>query len=195
MPHTPASIEELRDHLLAGREAVYRHWSITLVEHPEDPAVKIPTYWEDQDGFHVKEEHLKHVRVDYDEPPGKVFYEGVYTVRVLSDRPQGEVSGPQDLGELMQECNSGDFVGELISELTREVTPIHMAELLLQAGSAPDFFQIDDAQSLANTLLDSASDEGCTDDLIVVSKQALNELLEGVGLGRHKFNTTDDEEA
>ena len=36
MPHTPASIEELRDHLLAGREAVYRHWSITLVEHPED---------------------------------------------------------------------------------------------------------------------------------------------------------------
>ena len=195
MLHTPASIEELRDHLLAGREAVYQLWPITLVDHPEYPSVKIPTYWVDQDGFHVKDEHLKHVRVYYEAPAGRVFYEGVYTVRVLSDRPQGEVSDPQDLGELMHECHSGDFVGEIISEVTREVTPTHMAELLLQAGSEPGTFSLDDAQSLANTLLDSASDEGCSDDLVVVSKQALNELLEGAGLGRHKFAAGDAEKA
>jgi hypothetical protein len=187
-------MEELRSCLLSDIPATLRGHPIVL-HKPEEDEPAHPLVWLGTDGFRVKEEELPLVEMDMPAEDGKKFYEGVYTVCVLSDRPQGEICGPQALGELMRECNSGDFVGELVSGLVREVTPIHMAELLLQAGSAPDFFQIDDAESLVNTLLDSASDEGCSPDLIVVSKQAFNELLEGVGLGRHKFDIEEEDES
>lgn len=184
MPHSPASIEELRDHLLAGRAAVYRHWAITLVDHPEDPSVKIPTYWEDQDGFHVKDEHLKHIRVDY-EVPGthtKKFYEHIITVRVLADRDIGEISGPNSAADVLQQCDEGDFVGELVQHTSREVSAMCMAELLVSAGSEPGFFQLSDAQTLASEIHESASTEGCDPDLVVVSRQAYNELMRSTGL-------------
>jgi hypothetical protein len=127
-------------------------------------------------------------------PKDKKFFEHIITVRVLVDRDIGEIAGPNSLTEVMAQCHNGDFVGELVYHEPREVTAVHMAELLLAAGSAPDFFMIDDAQSLANTLCDSASTEGCTPDLVVVSRQAYNELMEGVGLHGQVLETEDDDD-
>jgi hypothetical protein len=125
-------------------------------------------------------------------PEEKKYYEGIYQVRVLSDRPQGSVWAPEDLAVLLGECYSGDFVGEILTERCTEVTPIHMAELLSAAGSEPDFLGAPDVAQLVEDLADSADDTGCADDLIVASKAALNPLLEGVGLADRTF---DEEES
>lgn len=110
------------------------------------------------------------------------YYENIITVRVLTDCKVGEITGPNSAAEIMRQCSDGNFVGELISAESREVTAIHMAELLNAAGSDPGFFQLSDAQALASELHDSASTDGCTPDLVVVERSAYNELMRATGL-------------
>lgn len=120
------------------------------------------------------------------------YHEHIITVRVLTDREIGAISGPEDVVTALQQCYDGDFVGELISDVSREVTPIHMAELLVAAGSEPGFFGLKDAQELAGDLHDSASTEGCTPDLVVVERRAYNALMGAVGLQAYELEEADD---
>ena len=113
------------------------------------------------------------------------YHEHLITVRVLADREIGAISGPEDLVAVLQQCYDGDFVGDLVNAESREVTPIHMAELLTAAGSAPEFFQLEDAQQLASELYDSSSIEGCSSDLIVVERRAFNNLMHATGLAAY----------
>ncbi len=187
-------MEDLRRCLLRDIPATLRGLPIVLYK-PEESEPAHPLVWLGTDGFHVKEEELPFVEMDMPDTYTKKFYEGIYTVRVLSDRPQSAVFGPRDLSEMMLECDSGDFVGEIVTEIVRVVTPTHMAELLLHAGSPPDFFQIFDAKSLAISLRDSAEFNDCPPGLIAVTTQALNDLLEGVGLEPLKFDSSKSEES
>jgi len=120
------------------------------------------------------------------------YYEHLITIRVLADRDIGAISGPEDAAAIMEQCQFGDFVGELVQHVPREVSPVHMAELLVSAGSEPGFFSLKDAQELAGDLHDSASTEGCTPDLVVVERAAYNELMTAVGLSAY---AVDEEEA
>lgn len=122
------------------------------------------------------------------------YHEHIITVRVLADREIGEISGPNSVAEIMRECHAGDFVGEMIGIESREVTPIHMAELLVAAGSEPGFFSLKDAQELASDLHDSASTEGCTPDLVVVERRAYNALMGAVGLQAYELEEDADTE-
>ncbi len=185
-------MDELIQHLEAKHTVTLFGFTVSLVA-PEDPihhgGKPIPTYWKGNDGFPVTKEFLQQVRIDAAAPvpeekedDSAKFFECLYIVRVLSDRPQGDVSGPGDLAEVLRECHKGDFVGELVNATSREVSPMHMAEMLNAAGSEPGFFSLQDAQELASDLHESASTEGCSPDLVVVERGAYNQLMRTVGL-------------
>ena len=123
----------------------------------------------------------------------KKYYEHLITIRVLADRDLGEISETGEAAEVLRQCYSGDLVGELVSSTTREVTAIHMAELLLSADSDPGFFQLSDAQDLAGQLHDSASTDGCSPDLVVVERRPYNELMRATGLHAYELEEPEDE--
>lgn len=123
------------------------------------------------------------------------FYEGTYLARVLSDRPQGDVSGLESLMHLLGAAINGDCVGTVETVAVQEVNGIHMAELLNAAGSEPEFFQLSDAQDLAGALYDSASIEGCSPDLVVVERAAYNDLMNAVGLSAYVVPVAEEDES
>lgn len=123
------------------------------------------------------------------------YHEHLITVRVLTDREIGAISGPEDVVTALQQCYDGDFVGELVNAESREVSPILMAELLTAAGSEPGFFQIEDAQGLASELYDSSSIEGCSPDLIVVERRAFNNLMNATGLAAYVVPEPEEDDA
>jgi hypothetical protein len=96
------------------------------------------------------------------------FHEATYTVRLLCDRHPGKVSGPEDLAAVIRAAVVGEFVGELVAENVREISPLHMAEALKKAGSEPGFFNLPDLETAVAELMESHSQEGCAGDLTVV---------------------------
>lgn len=78
----------------------------------------------------------------------KTFEEGLYTVRILSDRGQGVVHGAEDLFYLLRESIEGDFISEIVMQFQRQVDKEHMAKLMVDAGVDPGFFQIGEDDEL-----------------------------------------------
>jgi hypothetical protein len=102
------------------------------------------------------------------------YFLGTYTVRILSDRLQS-VSTPEDLSAALLECDSGDFVCMGVDGDATEVTPAHMAELLVQAGSEPGFFQLCSLSVIADSMT------APSDDRVSIPREAYDSLLSMAG--------------
>lgn len=70
------------------------------------------------------------------------FYKTTITVVVLTeDLLEGS---PLELSTIVSECDEGAFVSHSEYRKSEEVTAEQMANLLKEAGSEPDFFQIEE---------------------------------------------------
>lgn len=81
------------------------------------------------------------------------YYETTILLKVLSDRPVPEVTGPNSLAMVVGECINGDFVGNITMCRTEEVNANHMAELLVAADSEANFFDLPDIASTVEELI------------------------------------------
>ena len=62
-----------------------------------------------------------------------------FTFIVLSEDPIHE---RMDIGDVIRECDEGDFVLYSLRQTSETLTPQQMAHALLEAGSDPTFFQL-----------------------------------------------------
>jgi hypothetical protein len=67
------------------------------------------------------------------------FYETVYTVRVLSEEPIPEA---WELEDVLEEAETGDYVGKVTQEEIRTIEGPECARLLSDYGSDPGFFSL-----------------------------------------------------
>lgn len=84
-------------------------------------------------------------KVDEDEDTAdadeRKFYKSTYTTTVVSDRP---LSTELELKDVAEQIVSGDLEGEVEAGLNVEITPQEAARLMLEHGSDPSFFGLDD---------------------------------------------------
>lgn len=63
-----------------------------------------------------------------------------FVLVVLSEDP---IDDEMDLAAIIRECDEGDYVLHSCAHSTVKVSRKHMAELLVESGSDPEFFGID----------------------------------------------------
>ncbi len=120
------------------------------------------------------------------------FHETLILFRVLSDSPIPQPGGPIGLAELAAGCVDGDNVGEIVMTSSRQVTRVHMGELLYSAGGESGFFGIQDLPACVEDLRNSADQTGCTEGLAVVDGAAIAELCELAEI-EHTLELPDNE--
>jgi hypothetical protein len=69
------------------------------------------------------------------------YYKTTFTIDVLSEEPLGDCLS---LGQIDYAITDGDCVGSNLRQVEAELTSKEMAQALLEAGSEPDFFMLDD---------------------------------------------------
>lgn len=69
------------------------------------------------------------------------FYKTTFRIEVLSE---GELPDFATLGRIEEAFTTGDCSGVWTEELTQPLTPREAAQALLDQGSDPGFFQLDD---------------------------------------------------
>lgn len=74
-------------------------------------------------------------------PSKRKFYLTRFIVEVLSE---GEIPDGVDMRDVMRECDEGEYVLHSTNTESIEHTPKNMAKLLNDAGSDPEFFQLDE---------------------------------------------------
>ena len=78
-----------------------------------------------------------------DTTPERKFYRTRITFEVLSEDP---IHPYMDIAEIVAECDDGGYVMDSNHEpVTVELSGAEMAQALHNAGSTPEFFQLDDA--------------------------------------------------
>lgn len=70
----------------------------------------------------------------------RTFYRYVYRLEMLSEEPRPALS----LADIAYEIHDGGCVGSFAEEAVEEVNGYEMAQLLLEFGSEPGFFQLDE---------------------------------------------------
>ncbi len=70
------------------------------------------------------------------------YFETVFEIRVLSDN--GPLDGSLDLSAIAYAITDGDCVGQFSETDRRELTGAEAAQRLLDFGSEPEFFSLDD---------------------------------------------------
>lgn len=68
------------------------------------------------------------------------FYRAVFKYEVLSEDPIEDMS----LGDIDYECREGQCSGQFLGVTRQTVGGKKMAKLLMNQGSSPDFFRLDD---------------------------------------------------
>lgn len=80
------------------------------------------------------------------------FYRTTFTIKVLSEEPLADCLS---LSQIDCITNEGDCVGYDLTSTEEELAPADMAKALIEAGSEPGFFQLDDCTC------DAGSSAGC----------------------------------
>ncbi len=70
------------------------------------------------------------------------FYKTVVTVTILSER--GPVSPSCELDHIHRELQDGYWIGEVDNDGGTELTGAEVAKALVEMGSTPDFFDLED---------------------------------------------------
>lgn len=68
------------------------------------------------------------------------MYINTFTIVVLSEEP---IQDAMELSTVVTECDEGAFVAHSLHKHTLPVSPQRMAKLLIEAGSDPEFFNLD----------------------------------------------------
>jgi hypothetical protein len=72
----------------------------------------------------------------------KTIYKSVIIVEVLSDEP---ICGDMLLHEIAEECETGDFSGKHYYKVCNQpIKGIKAAKAIIEQGSSPEFFQMDE---------------------------------------------------
>lgn len=71
----------------------------------------------------------------------RTFYRTVYTITIISERP---ADGYESLADLEAEFTNGGFSAEVEAGESEEITPKEAAEALMDQGSDPAFFELDE---------------------------------------------------
>lgn len=71
----------------------------------------------------------------------KQMHKTTYTFVVLSEEP---IHNAMEMSTVVAECDDGAYVAHTMTHKDEPVSPKRMATLLVQAGSDPSFFQLDD---------------------------------------------------
>lgn len=72
------------------------------------------------------------------------FYKTILTFAVLSEDESVSTGSLDDLATVAEACDTGDYVGMMLKEEAVELTPAEAAKALVEFGSEPGFFQLDD---------------------------------------------------
>jgi hypothetical protein len=69
------------------------------------------------------------------------YFKTVYTYEVLSEEP---IPGDLGFARVVEETSEGDYSGRMLSEEETVIDGPTMAKLLMEQGSDPEFFMLDE---------------------------------------------------